>query len=394
MATKQLVSSHVDGDYLHAAELENIIRAAGGYGVLTHSISATLTQGDLDITLPAFNYVAPDGSGGHTFVTYAGATLTGSAADDTNPRNDLIVGDASGNVTFRDGTATAETGDVEDAPLVTLASDEVAIAKVRREKNSTVILLTDISARAIDVSEQWPSKGTDIASAAALALPESGTYFDVTGTTGITSIESRPAGTVMTFQFDGILAITHNATSLILAGANDYTTAAGDVLRFISEGSGNWRELSRNVGETTIVKAADQTVNNSTTLVDDDDFSFTVLANTDYLVNMTLLLATNATADWRLSWTLTGMTFDWTVPFTKVTNDWSFRDGAANASAATISISTDASLTSTPWEAVFVIHSGSTGGTLKFQWAQGTSNLSNTQVLKNSLMAYRTLGAT
>ena len=245
MATVELVGGHADGDYLHAAELDNLRRAADGCGALTNSISATVTQTDLNITLAAFDYVAPDGSGGRKVVSYAGGTVARSAADATNPANDLLVGDADGNVTLRDGTPTAETGDVEDAPMVTLASDEVVIAKVRRPENSTAVLTTHISPRAVDVSDAWPSKGSDIASASALNLPEAGTYFDVTGTTTITSIESRPAGFEVTLQFDGACQITHNASSLILRGGEDYTTVAGDVFTFVSEGSGNWRERSR-----------------------------------------------------------------------------------------------------------------------------------------------------
>ena len=244
MATKNIVNSHVDGDYLHGAELENIVRAAGGFGVLSHEIEVTVTQVDLNMVLPAFDYVCPDGSGGHVVVEYAGDTLTASANSSGNPRNDIVVGDSAGNVEIRDGTATEETGDVEDAPMVSLADDEVLLFGVRRESGSTAVLLTDIRPRAIDVSQQWQGKGADIASAAALALPESGTYFDVTGTTTITSIESRPAGVEITLQFDGILTIEHS-TDLILAGGVDYTTTAGDVLRFVSEGSGDWREVSR-----------------------------------------------------------------------------------------------------------------------------------------------------
>lgn len=88
-------------------------------------------------------------------------------------------------------------------------------------------------------------KGTDIASAAALTLPAQGSVFDVTGTTTVTSLSTRTAGEVVVLEFDGILTLTHNATTLALAGNANATTAAGDIYVFQSEGSGNWRELSR-----------------------------------------------------------------------------------------------------------------------------------------------------
>ena len=93
-------------------------------------------------------------------------------------------------------------------------------------------------------------KGTDIASAAALNLGQDGDAFHVTGTTAITSIETRPAGFVLTLVFDGALTLTYNATTLILHGSVNLTTAAGDVITLIREGSGNWREKSRRLAAT------------------------------------------------------------------------------------------------------------------------------------------------
>ena len=85
------------------------------------------------------------------------------------------------------------------------------------------------------------TKGADLASAATLPVGVAGHYFHVTGTTTITAIASRPAGVELILEFDGILQLTHSA-SLILAGATNITTAAGDVIRFTSEGGGVWRQ--------------------------------------------------------------------------------------------------------------------------------------------------------
>src|SRR3990167_1502011 len=87
-------------------------------------------------------------------------------------------------------------------------------------------------------------KGADHASATALVLGL-GTYFHVTGTTTITSISARLPGEFIWLEFDGALTLTHNATNLILQGGANLTTAAGDVLGFVSEGGGNWREITR-----------------------------------------------------------------------------------------------------------------------------------------------------
>jgi hypothetical protein len=67
----------------------------------------------------------------------------------------------------------------------------------------------------------------------------------VTGNTTITSISPRPAGFEITLIFDAALTITYNAVSLILQNSTNLNVAAGDVITFVSEGSGNWREKSR-----------------------------------------------------------------------------------------------------------------------------------------------------
>lgn len=63
----------------------------------------------------------------------------------------------------------------------------------------------------------------------------------ISGTTTITGLGTVSAGIIKTVIFSGILTLTHHATSLILPGAANITTAAGDTAIFESLGSGNWR---------------------------------------------------------------------------------------------------------------------------------------------------------
>ena len=85
------------------------------------------------------------------------------------------------------------------------------------------------------------TRGADIASASALPLFSDGDFFHVTGTTGITSLASLGVGMQVVLKFDGIVVLTHHETSLILPGDTDYTTAAGDALRFVEYSAGNWK---------------------------------------------------------------------------------------------------------------------------------------------------------
>lgn len=87
------------------------------------------------------------------------------------------------------------------------------------------------------------AKGTNIASAATVDLGAStGNFAHITGTTTITSLGSSASpGTQMEVVFDGILILTHNATSLILPTSANITTAVGDTATFICESTGNWK---------------------------------------------------------------------------------------------------------------------------------------------------------
>jgi hypothetical protein len=75
---------------------------------------------------------------------------------------------------------------------------------------------------------------TDIGAAASNTV-------EITGTTTITGLGTAAAGVERWVTFAGALTLTHDGTSLILPGAANITTAAGDVAHFKSEGSGNWR---------------------------------------------------------------------------------------------------------------------------------------------------------
>lgn len=88
-------------------------------------------------------------------------------------------------------------------------------------------------------------KGADIVSAATTDIGAiEGLMHDITGTVTITSFGTVRAGIWKILKFEGILTLTHNATTLILLSGANRTTANGAIGIYISEGSGNWREVS------------------------------------------------------------------------------------------------------------------------------------------------------
>ena len=84
-----------------------------------------------------------------------------------------------------------------------------------------------------------------ITSAAATTIPALGSFFAVTGTTGISSFLSGNLreGRSVDLLFTGVLTLTHSA-GLVLDGSANFTTTAGDRLSLVYY-SGGWRELSR-----------------------------------------------------------------------------------------------------------------------------------------------------
>lgn len=96
-------------------------------------------------------------------------------------------------------------------------------------------LMADIAGESVSTST--------IASAATIDLGAQAGSVTITGTIAITSFGTAPAGLLRRVYFTGSLVLTHNATSLILKGGANITTANGDFALFESLGSGNWRML-------------------------------------------------------------------------------------------------------------------------------------------------------
>lgn len=142
-------------------------------------------------------------------------------------------------------TITPTTSTIDGAASLTLStnegvhvvSDGTNYIAVRGRLGGTLTYTLAMSGASIN-----EAKGSNIASATTTDIgAATGNYVQVTGTTTITGLGTVQAGTRRIVEFAASLTLTHNATSLILPGGANITTAAGDVAVFVSEGSGNWR---------------------------------------------------------------------------------------------------------------------------------------------------------
>lgn len=94
---------------------------------------------------------------------------------------------------------------------------------------------------AMSASTFKEAQGANVASATTTTLGEDGNFFFITGTTTITSITAKAAGTLVALKFNGILTLTNGSNLKLVA---DYVTVAGDVILLQSDGT-NWWEISR-----------------------------------------------------------------------------------------------------------------------------------------------------
>jgi len=143
-------------------------------------------------------------------------------------------------------------------------------------------------------------------------------------------------------------------------------------------------------GATYLVKEADETVNNSVTLQDDDDLTFTMTADKIYAFTMALLVTGNSSADFKLNidvassgaadymltYANTGGTFTgemkWEGEVTSV-----FTDGSWHRTVSAI--------------ATGMLICDGTNRLVKLQWAQASAHASDTKLLKGSWFAYEEL---
>lgn len=119
-------------------------------------------------------------------------------------------------------------GTGKDAPV---DADAIAIMDSAASNATKKLLLSKLKAFVITFTS------ANVASAATLDLTgQIGKTVHITGTTAITAL-TMAAGQVIDLIFDGVLTLTHNATSNNLPGAADITTAAGDRARYFYDGT-------------------------------------------------------------------------------------------------------------------------------------------------------------
>jgi hypothetical protein len=150
--------------------------------------------------------------------------------------------------------------------------------------------------------------------------------------------------------------------------------------------SGSWVSLSAIGGDQVVRKTADQTVNGSTSLVNDTHLLFALAANEVWVFTTYLLTNSGATPD---------LKFTFTVPASAVLHAVAYADDASGnvrmnrfGATTTFVCQGDGSAQMGATIEAIVINSTNTGN-CQLQWAQNTSDGSDSKVLTNSLIVKR-----
>lgn len=113
--------------------------------------------------------------------------------------------------------------------------------------NQRIINLGAATANSDALRRAAIAKGADIASAATITIPNEGSLFTVTGTTGISTVTMPYDGKFAFLRFADVVVLT-NSASLLLPSGRNYTTRAGDILLFIAIGGSNVQVFAGGAG--------------------------------------------------------------------------------------------------------------------------------------------------
>lgn len=260
------------------------------------------------------------------------------------------------------GRSTSGAGDVEEITC-TAAGRALIDDAAASDQRTTLGLGTVATESTVPISKGGTGQTTQ--TAAMDALSPTTTKGDILADNGTNVVR---------------LAVGSNAQVL----SADSAEATG--LKWVAAGGATW---------TSVIKTADEVVNNSAVLQDDDHLLFTTTANTNYTIRLRVLFeVANATADFKYQLTHAGTT-------TRVRR-FITRAAAAQTSAtiptaapATAFDSTDQALTATQAGTGFIrediiLQVGGSGGVLKMQWAQNTQHASDVTVYEGSYIEYAT----
>lgn len=352
-----------------------VVQSVGNFDLTLQTGNAT--TGTITITDGANGNITidPNGSGQ---CLLEGSTQIDSTGSVTTSNADFIIGAAGrfdssdANVQLGGASQTASSvmmGDRTSGSLAVGASYGrlvIGTGSITEAASGTHPLITSLGIKPVTVTG-----GVATLTNTATLYVESAITATVTGNNyalWADSGVSRFDGAVHLEGATGIMGIL-DASSVATSNKTFTFPNATGALSVATSGVGIYK---------TIYKSADETVNNSDVLQNDDALLFAVAANEVWAFTIVCLLTSNSTADFKAGWSVpTAATMKWTNAFdnTMYNESQAYSYGTATDSIAEF------------YGTVFV---GANAGNVTFQWAQNTATVVDTKVLKGSyIIAHR-----
>jgi len=180
-------------------------------------------------------------------ITANTAAAGAAQADATQALSDAAAAQGTANTAASDATqalsdaaAAQGTANTADGKANTNTS---LLAGVQLETVGPVTDFLDRSGNYSVPSGSGSGIGAPVASAAALPLLNDGRFNLVTGSVGITSMNSVGVGKIKTLEFAATCLVASNA-NIILNSGDDVVVSAGDKLTFYEFASGQWKLIN------------------------------------------------------------------------------------------------------------------------------------------------------
>jgi hypothetical protein len=180
--------------------------------------------------------------GGPNALFYAGVGFTSPATFRINTANVMNVADAQ--LMSHVGTGFIYLKDLYSPKVANLINYGAGASSVTFENPNTINEVSGGATKSIFKKYNvWDAAVVDIASATTATLPVNGDFFNITGTTNITSVTASRPGRMVVLKFADILTFT-DGSNLKIAG--DLVTSADDTISLVCDGT-NWYEVCRSV---------------------------------------------------------------------------------------------------------------------------------------------------
>ena len=230
-------SCTLDGIYIEYAlrvKICNTWVASNRMGVVVQAnANRILIEGGFNVTNKQYG-IALDGDD----IKVTGVMIENASDTNSDTYDAILINDDCDGISIIGNTIIDPGSETRWGINCDASATNVLIESNRIEamQTGTLNLPTSAVARNNHISDS-----TDVASAATVTLPDSGSYFNITGTTGITSVTASFAGRVVHLKFAASLTVT-DGSNLKLAG--NFSATADDVLSLVCDAT-NWHEISR-----------------------------------------------------------------------------------------------------------------------------------------------------